>query len=110
MPDLKSKYRFLFIQPFQLPKGWEFADKHHTPGLSKEQLLRMEYLKLDHLLEDVEWDIHFYHGRPGLEEDSTIDQERDKALRGEPSEAVERAVKEAVCSIEEDGAEVITFS
>ena len=33
----------------------------------------------------------------------------DRALRGEPSEAVERAVKEAVAAIEEDGAEVITF-
>ena len=58
MPDSKSKYRFLFIQPFQLPKGGELADKYHAPGLSKERLLRMERLKLDHLLEDVEWDIH----------------------------------------------------
>jgi len=36
-------------------------------------------------------------------------QEREKALRGEPSEALERAVREAVAAIEEDGAEVITF-
>ena len=53
--------------------------------------------------------INFYHGRPGHSDESTIDEERDKALRGEPSEAVERAVKEAVTAIEEDGAEVITF-
>lgn len=53
--------------------------------------------------------INFYHGRPGYDDESTIDQERDKALKGEPSEAVERAVKEAVAAIEEDGAEVITF-
>ena len=53
--------------------------------------------------------INFYHGRPGYEDASTIDEERDKALRGEPSEAVERAVKEAVAAIQEDGAEVITF-
>ena len=53
--------------------------------------------------------INFYHGRPGYEDASTIDEERDKALSGEPSEAVERAVKEAVAAIQEDGAEVITF-
>ncbi|MFH2074331.1 MAG: hypothetical protein ABIJ57_03145, partial [Pseudomonadota bacterium] len=53
--------------------------------------------------------INFYHARPGQKDESTIDQERDKALRGEPSEAIERAVKEAVAAIEEDGAEVITF-
>jgi allantoin racemase len=53
--------------------------------------------------------INFYHARPGHIDESTIDQERDKALRGEPSEAVERAVTEAVAAIEEDGAEVITF-
>jgi Asp/Glu/hydantoin racemase len=48
--------------------------------------------------------------RPGIEQrESTIDQERDRALRGEPPEAVEGAVKEAVAAIEEDGAEVITF-
>jgi Asp/Glu/hydantoin racemase len=35
--------------------------------------------------------------------------EREKALRGERSEAVERAVEAAVDAIEEDGAEVITF-
>ena len=53
--------------------------------------------------------INFYHARPGVVDENTIDREREKALRGEPSEAVERAVKEAVAAIEEDGAEVITF-
>src|SRR3970282_2566275 len=53
--------------------------------------------------------INFYHARPGVEDENTIDREREKALRGEPSEAVERAVREAVAAIEEDGAEVITF-
>lgn len=222
----KGKYRFLFIQPFQLPAGGKYADKYHTPEVSREKLLRMEYLNIEPLLADVDWEIHggpvapygdwavetreefahvaaarlpivreacesgkynaiillgggepgfmesreiarrfgipvtscafsqmhiasmlgnkfsvidftevhnmfyydlvvrhrftercasirninFYHARPGQDEDeSTIDQERDKALRGEPSEAVERAVKEAVAAIQEDGAEVITF-
>ena len=49
--------------------------------------------------------------RPGHEEPAfhPMHEGRDKALRGEPSEAVERAVSEAVAAIEEDGAEVITF-
>jgi Asp/Glu/hydantoin racemase len=53
--------------------------------------------------------INYYHARPGYESESIIDEEREKALRGEPFEAVERALKEAVAAIEEDGAEVITF-
>jgi len=53
--------------------------------------------------------INFPLPRPGNEEGPFILKERDKALRGEPSEAVERAVREAVSAIEEDGAEVITF-
>ncbi len=225
MAEEKKKYRFLFIQPFQLPTGSRFADKYHAAGLSKEQRLRMNYINIKHLLEDVEWDFHggptapygdwavetreefcyvaaarlpivreacesgkynaivllgggepgflesreiarkygipvtscafsqmhiasmlgnkfsvidfaeshnmfyydlvvrhrftercasirsinYYHARPGHENESTIAEEREKALRGEPSEAVERAVKEAVAAIEEDGAEVITF-
>lgn len=225
MTGEKKKYRFLFIQPFELSTASTFADKYHTASLSKEQRLRMEYINIRHLLEDVEWDFHggpaapygdwavetreefcyvaaarlpivreacesgkynaivllgggepgflesreiarkygipvtscafsqmhiasmlghkfsvidftevhnmfyydlvvrhgftdrcasirninYYHDRPGYEGGSTIDEERDKALRGEPSEAVEQAVKEAVAAIEEDGAEVITF-
>ena len=221
----KKKYRFLFIQPFQLSTGGRFADKYHSAELPKEQRLRMNYLNIGHLLEDVEWDFHggpiapygdwavetreefchvaaarlpivraacesgkynaivllgggepgflesreiarkygipvtscafsqmhiasmlgnkfsvidftethnmfyydlvvrhrltdrcasirninFYHARPGVEDENTIDKEREKALRGERSEAVERTVKEAVAAIEEDGAEVITF-
>lgn len=53
--------------------------------------------------------INYYHARPGHEEASNIAEEREKALRGERSEAVERAVAEAVDAIKEDGAEVITF-
>ncbi len=225
MAEEKKKYRFLFIQPFQLSTGSRYADKYHTAALAKEQRLRMNYINIRHLLEDVEWDFHggptapygdwavetreefcsvaaarlpivreacesgkynaivllgggepgflesreiarkygipvtscafsqmhiasmlgnkfsiidftevhnmfyydlvvrhrfadrcasirninYYHARPGYENGSTIDEEREKALRGEPSEAVERAVTEAVAAIEEDGAEVITF-
>jgi allantoin racemase len=47
--------------------------------------------------------------RPGCKDHSSILKERDKAQRGEPSEAVEIAAREAVAAIEEDGAEVITF-
>ena len=225
MAEGKKKYRFLFIQPFELSTASRFADKYHTASLSKEQRLRMDYINIRHLLEDVEWDFHggptapygdwavetreefcyvaaarlpivreacesgkynaivllgggepgflesreiarkcgipvtscafsqmhiasmlgnkfsiidftevhnmfyydlvvrhrfadrcasirninYYHARPGHENENIIDEEREKALRGEPSEAVERAVKEAVVAIEEDGAEVITF-
>ena len=221
----RKKYRFLFIQPFQLPRDSRFADTYHSDVLNKEQRLRMDYLNIRHLLEDVEWDFHggpiapygdwavetreefcyvaaarlpivreacesgkynaivllgggepgflesreiarhyripvtscafsqmhiasmlgnkfsvidfteahnmyyrdlvvrhrfaercasirninYYHARPGLEVESTIADEREKALRGEHSQAVERAVGEAVVAIEEDGAEVITF-
>ena len=225
MGEEKKKYRFLFIQPFQLPTGSKFADKYHSAALTKEQRLRMSYLNIKPLLEDVEWDFHggppapygdwavetreefcyvaaarlpivrkacesgkynaivllgggepgflesreiarqygipvtscafsqmhvasmlgnkfsiidfaeshnmfyydlvvrhhfadrcasirsinYYHARPGHENADTIAEQREKALRGEPSEAVERAVREAVAAIEEDGAEVITF-
>ena len=221
----KKKFRFLFIQPFQLPNDSRYADKYHSAVLTKEQRLRMEYLNIRPLLEDVEWDFHggpiapygdwavetreefaqvaaarlpivreacesgkynaivllgggepgflesreiarrfgipvtscafsqmhiatmlgnkfsvidftethnmyyydlvvrhrftercasirninFYHARPGHESEISIAEERDKALRGERSEAVERAVNEAVDAILEDGAEVITF-
>jgi allantoin racemase len=47
--------------------------------------------------------------RPGHPVEFSPQGERQKAERGERSEMVERAVNEAVCAIEEDGAEVITF-
>lgn len=226
MEGQKKKFRFLFIQPFQLPNDSKYADRYHQAVLTKEQRLRMEYLPIRHLLEDVEWDFHggpiapygdwavetreefaqvaalrlpivrqacesgkynaivllgggepgfmesreiargfgipvtscafsqmhvasmlgnkfavidfteahnmyyrdlvvrhgfasrcasirninFYHSRPGHEAvEVSIAEERDKAIRGERSEAVERAVAAAVEAIEEDGAEVITF-
>ncbi|MBT3350053.1 MAG: hypothetical protein HOC91_16065 [Nitrospinaceae bacterium] len=51
----------------------------------------------------------YYHPRPGFEGEASLHDERLKALRGEPSEAVNRAIEEAEAAIEEDGAEVITF-
>ena len=45
--------------------------------------------------------------RPGRTGDRIIWKEREKAAKGEKSQAVEDAVKEAVAAIEEDGAEVI---
>ncbi len=53
--------------------------------------------------------INYVHARPGYTGEPSLNDEREKAQRGEPSEAVDRAVKEAVAAIEEDGAEVITF-
>jgi hypothetical protein len=43
--------------------------------------------------------------RPGQPSEFSPQGERQKAERGECSEMVERAVNEAVCAIEEDGAE-----
>ena len=54
-------------------------------------------------------DLNYYHPKPGYTDESSMPEQRDKALKGEPSEAVERAIKQAVAAIEEDGAEVITF-
>lgn len=53
--------------------------------------------------------IGYVHQRPGTMDAPSLSKEREKALRGEPSDAVDRAVSEAVTAIEEDGAEVITF-
>jgi allantoin racemase len=47
--------------------------------------------------------------RPPHTGERTLLEEKEKALRGEPSQAVEVALKEAVAAIEEDGAEVITL-
>jgi Asp/Glu/hydantoin racemase len=47
--------------------------------------------------------------RPSHKDERPIRAEREKALRGEPSEMVDVAVAEAVAAIEEDGAEVIIF-
>ncbi len=225
MAKEKKKYRFLFIPAFQLPKDSKFADSHHAVDVSKEKRLRMDYINIKPLLEDVEWDIdegalttygdwavenreefchaaaarlpivrqacesgkynaivllgggepgfvesreigrkygipvtscafsqmhiacmlgnkfsvidfsephnmyyydlvirhrfadrcasirdlNYYHSKPGYKDESSMGEQRDKALRGERSEAAERAVREAVAAIEEDGAEVITF-
>lgn len=53
--------------------------------------------------------IDFPLPRPGCVDAHSMAEDRARALSGEPSEAVERAVKEAEAAIEEDGAEVITF-
>jgi Asp/Glu/hydantoin racemase len=47
--------------------------------------------------------------RPGLEDVLQMSEERDKALNGERSVAVENAVEQAELAIIEDGAEVITL-
>ena len=53
--------------------------------------------------------IGYVHARPGHTGEPSLREEREKAVRGERSDAVDRAVAEAVAAIEEDGAEVITF-
>ena len=53
--------------------------------------------------------INIPHPRPGHTGGLNLVEEEKKAARGEPCEAVERAVKEAVAAIEDDGAEVINI-
>ncbi|MDO9435156.1 aspartate/glutamate racemase family protein [Hydrogenophaga sp.] len=53
--------------------------------------------------------LNFPLPRPGHELKYAVREQKEKALRGEPSEMVEAAVEHAVAAIEEDGAEVITF-
>ncbi|MFC1908639.1 aspartate/glutamate racemase family protein [Chloroflexota bacterium] len=53
--------------------------------------------------------INFPLPRPPYTNEPSLLEEREKALRGEKSEAVDKAVKACVEAIEEDGAEVITF-
>jgi len=53
--------------------------------------------------------INFPLPRPGYVDERNLFEDRDKALRGEQSDAVDTAIQEAVAAIEEDGAEVITF-
>lgn len=52
--------------------------------------------------------INFPLSRPGHEDGPSLGAEMQKARKGEKSDAIEIAVKEAVDAIEEDGAEVIT--
>ena len=53
--------------------------------------------------------VNFPLPRPPYAGEPTPREENEKALRGERSEMLERAVDAAVAAIEEDGAEVITF-
>ena len=53
--------------------------------------------------------INYPLARPPHTGERSLLEEKEKALRGERSDAVETALKEAVAAIEEDGAEVITF-
>ncbi|MCR9238892.1 MAG: aspartate/glutamate racemase family protein [Alphaproteobacteria bacterium] len=53
--------------------------------------------------------IGYYHSKPHYKDAESFSAERRKAMAGEPSEAVERAVSEAINAIEEDGADVIMF-
>ena len=51
----------------------------------------------------------YYHAKPDYPGEPSFGAEREKAVAGERSEGVERAVAEAVDAIEEDGADVIMF-
>ena len=50
----EKKYRFLLIQPFQIPGNSKYYASRE--GLPKEKRL-MNYDNIKHLLKDVEWDL-----------------------------------------------------
>ena len=52
--------------------------------------------------------LNYVHARRGYPAESIMKQ-REKAILGQSTEAIERAVAEAIDAIENDGAEVITF-
>ena len=56
MSDQK-KYRFLFIQPFRIPKSSDYLT-WTVEGTREERLMNYENLQLGRLLDDVEWEIH----------------------------------------------------
>jgi hypothetical protein len=53
--------------------------------------------------------INFPLPRPPYDDEYRIEDERKKALRGEPSAMVEASLREAVAAIEEDGAEALVL-
>ena len=105
MADEKKKYRFLFIQPFQLSTGGKFVDKYHSAELSKEQRLRMDYLNIRHLLEDVEWD---FHGGPTPPYgDWAVETREEPLTSGESGLRVLRVLEAAEHSLVAGGAPVV---
>lgn len=53
--------------------------------------------------------LRYFHPKPAYNDVESFSKEHGKALAGEPSEAVERAVAEAINALEEDGADVVMF-
>jgi allantoin racemase len=55
MTSADRKYRFLLIQAFDLPAGSRFL---HRPTEGAKESRLMNYDTLEHLLADVEWELH----------------------------------------------------
>lgn len=51
----QKKYRFLMIQAFALPENSRFL---HRPVTGPKEVRLMNHANVQHLLEDVEWDLH----------------------------------------------------
>lgn len=64
--------------------------------------------RFDHRCASIR-NINYPLPRPPHSGESAVHLEKNKALRGEHSEIVEAALREAVAAIEEDGAEVLMF-
>ncbi|MFC1946112.1 aspartate/glutamate racemase family protein [Chloroflexota bacterium] len=88
------------------------GNKFSIIDVSESHNMYYYYLVLQHRMQDRCASIRNVHvplPKPEYKDNIFIFEERDKAIRGEPSIVVDRAVAEAVAAIEEDGAEVITF-
>jgi len=54
----KKEVQVLIHPAFSVARGEHVRGQVSCPGLSKEDRMRMNYLNIRHLLEDVEWDFH----------------------------------------------------
>ena len=55
MHDTKGKYRFILIQAFQLPENSRYR---HRPSEGPREKSLQNHDQIQHLLTDVEWDLH----------------------------------------------------
>ena len=89
--------------------GLKFTVIHFAESsLDKYYNLILQYQMVDRCA-SIRMLVGYDHPNPGDPPHTTLAEEREKALRGQPSKAVDQTVNEAVAAIEEDGAEVIIF-
>jgi allantoin racemase len=84
--------------------------KFSIVDISETHNMQMYHLVLQYRMTDrcaSIRNVNFPLPKPHLPDERSVQAERDRALRGEPSAMLDASVAEAVAAIEEDGAEVI---